>query len=149
MWTQSGPRERKREIWRENLGGGCGVSHVPSPGEQLGRKSSQTGTLYLWIFEKKQKPISYSGACCLSSSNEQVESTCYQVLHVETGIGTIFLLRKRLCFSSGWDERSGPFTCHPRPSFSPRAVAFLCWGAAAIWSIAMQPWAVSSIPTSF
>lgn len=82
----------------EDMGGGCGVSHVPSPREQLEKKRSQTGTLYLWILEEKQKPISYSGACCLSSSNEQVESTCYQVLHVETGIGTIFLLRKRLYF---------------------------------------------------
>lgn len=84
----------------EKLGEGCGVRHAPNPGEQLERKRSQTGTLYLWVFEKKQKPISYGGASCLSSSNEQVEGAGYQVLHVETGIGMLFLLGKRLgCFS--------------------------------------------------
>lgn len=73
---------------------------MPSPGEQLKRKRSRTGTLYLRVFKKKQKPVSYGGASSLSSSNEQVKGAGYQVLHVETGIGTVFLLEEKLgCFS--------------------------------------------------
>lgn len=42
----------------------------------------------------------YGGASCFSSGNKQVEGAGYQVLHVETGTGMLFLLGKTLgCFS--------------------------------------------------